>query len=49
METQPDTNMNIKDYVWVRSVIRLGWLSFLVQLRLKSNVGVSSARNLMKI
>lgn len=30
--------MNIKDYDWLRLVIRLGRISFLVQSRFKSNV-----------
>lgn len=30
--------MNIKDYDWLRLVIRLGGISFLVQSRFKSNV-----------
>ncbi len=35
MATQPDTEMNIKDYVWLHLVIRLGRISFLVRPEIK--------------
>lgn len=48
--SQPDTEMSIRDYVWwLHLVITLGGISFIVQLRLKFNVGFSSPSNLITI